>query len=110
MAMNERVPKTSRTLGEQILLLGLSLVPIIVAGLMIRVKSIRNLLAYWLAYPLYLLMMTGGYCVGSRWHRLVRLDNDISDNNSSLDHADNPLPNKPFDWLPMAPAYLYSFA
>ena len=97
--MKEREPRTSRTIWEKLFLFIFSFVPIILV-FVIQVKWIVNLLVY----PLYLLFMAGGYWAGSRWHKLIRLDND-----SSLDSADDPLPNTRFDTLALVSAILVGF-
>lgn len=100
MAKVERELKASRTLGGQILVLGLSFVPIILGVLALRAKWIRSMLVY----TLYLLFMATGYWVGSRWHKLIRLDND-----SSGDPADDPISEHRFDWLAMVSALVVGF-
>jgi len=94
--MKEREPRTSRTIWEKFFLLVFSFTPIVFV-FVVQVKWIVNLLVY----PLYLLFMAGGYWAGSRWHKMMRLDND-----SSLDPENDPRPNTRFDRLALISAIL----
>ena len=100
MAAKVREPKTSRTLGRKLVLILLSFLPMILGVSIIRIKWIAALMVNLL----YLLFSAGGCWVGSRWFRLIRLDDD-----SSVDSDEESLPNNRIDTLAMITAIIIGF-